>query len=141
MNSLKTLGLGILILLVATTVGAAGPDIKGDFKETVKLVTSEYGLQYKAFGYCTVARGGGVEMFGIRVFADLPDGTNLIVSVTNDAGTFDVGTITMFLGSGSLVMYSSLQPSPAFPLSDVDAVAVYDRKDELMSYAWSGPSH
>jgi hypothetical protein len=141
MNSLKTLGLGILILLVATTVGAAGPDIKGDFKETVKLVTSEYGLQYKAFGYCTVARGGGVEMFGIRVFADLPDGTNLIVSVTNDVGTFDVGAITMFLGSGSLVMYSSLQPSPTCPLSDVDTVAVYDRKDELMSYAWSGPSH
>ena len=61
MNSLKTLGLGILILLVATTAGAAGPDIKGDFKETVKLVTSDYGLQFKAFGYCTVARGGGAR--------------------------------------------------------------------------------
>lgn len=141
MNSLKTLGLGILVLLIAATAGAAGPDVKGDFKETVKLVTSDYGLQFKAFGYCTVARGNGVEMFGVRVFADLPDDTNLIVEVSNDLGTFEVGTIRMFLGSGSLVMYSSLAPSPAFPLSGVTAVTVHDRNDKLMTYRWSGPGH
>lgn len=136
MNSLKTIGLGILILLLAVSAGAAGPDIKGDFKETVKMQTTEYGAQSKAFGYCSIARGNGVEMFGVRVFADLPDDSNLIVEVTTPKGTFEIGTIRMFLGSGALVLYSSLQPSPAFPLLDVQAVTVHDTKDKLLTYSW-----
>lgn len=135
MYRLKTLGAAILILLVASVAGAAGP-VKGPFKETVKLATSDYGLEFKAFGYCTLMRGNGVEMIGLRVFADLPDDTNLIVEVATDQGSFQIGTIRMFLGSGALILYSSDQPSPAFPLRGIQAVTVHDTNDKLMTYTW-----
>jgi hypothetical protein len=140
MNSLKVIGVGMMILLIAATAGAAGPGTKGDYKQTVKLRTSDYGLEVKAFGYCSVERANGVEMFGLRVFADLPDGANLIVEVGTRKGVFEVGTIQMFLGSGALILYSSKLPSPAFPVEDVITVSVHDTTDKLLTYTWATPA-
>lgn len=139
MTNLKTFGVALLTLLIASVAGAAGPvgtTLKGDYKQTVALWTSDYGNEIKSFGYCTVMHAQGTEMIGVRVFVDLPDDTNLIVTVTNDKGTFEIGTIKMFLGSGSLVLYSGIVPSPAFPLEYVKEVAVHDIKGQLMSYSW-----
>lgn len=143
MSNLRQFGAALLILLIASTAGAAGPlgtTVKGDFKQTVELWTTEYGDAFKAFGYCTVRRAQGTEMFGVRVFADLPDDTILVVTVTNDKGIFEIGTIKMFLGSGALVLYSGLQPSPAFPVEYVKEVAVHDIKGQLMTYSWAKTS-
>lgn len=139
MTTLKTLGLGTLCLLIAA-VAVAGPLPKGDFERTVKLDTSPYGREAQAFGYATMRSEDGIEMFGLRVFADLPDGTNLVVEVTNDKGVLEIGTIRMFLGSGALELYSSMLPSAAFPLSTVHAVTVRDTRDKLLTYTWERPS-
>lgn len=140
MNSFRTLTAAVLtILLIASSAAAAGPGPghKGDWKQTVKLWPTKYAHD-DTFGYCTIKSEDGVEMLGIRVFGDMPDDTILIVQVATKAGTFDVGTINMFLGSGSLVLYSSLLPSSAFPLSEVQSITVRDARNPLLTYDWSG---
>jgi hypothetical protein len=140
MNNLRTLTAAVLmVFLVASSAAAAGPDpgdTKGDWKYTVELMKTRF-AQKDTFGYCTIKSEGGVEMLGVRVFGDMPDDKLLIVQIVNDKGVFEVGTMRMFLGSASLVLYStSLVPSPAFPLTNVRSVIVRDVENPLLSYTW-----
>lgn len=130
--SYTTLGLVMIALLAATAASADGVDLRGDYKRTYKMDTVDRTADYKLFGYLHLARSNGVEMLGLRVFADLPDGSNLIVEVRNKLGQFEVGTIEIFLGSGSFRMYSSFAPSPAFPLDGLQAIEVRDARGRLL---------
>jgi hypothetical protein len=139
MNSLRTLTATVLmVVLVASAAAAAGPGpgTRGDWKQTVELQPTKF-AQKDTFGFCTIKGEHGVEMIGVRVFGDMPDDSLLIVQVVTKDGTFDVGTITMFLGSGSLILYSTFMPSPAFPLANVQAVIVRDVHNQLLGYNWA----
>jgi hypothetical protein len=139
MNSHRILTAAVLmVLLVASSAAAAGPGpgSKGDWKQTVQLQPTKF-AQKDTFGYCTIKSDHGVEMLGVRVFGDMPDDSLLIVQVVTKEGTFDVGTIKMFLGSGSLILYSTFMPSPAFPLANVQAVIVRDVHNQLLGYNWA----
>ena len=140
MNSYRTLTAAVLmVLLVASSAAAAGPepgDTKGDWKYTVELMKTRF-AQKDTFGYCTIKSHDGVEMLGVRVFGDMPDDKLLIVQIVTDKGVFEVGTMRMFLGSASLILYStSLVPSPAFPLANVRTVIVRDVENPLLTYSW-----
>lgn len=140
MNSHRILTAAVLtVLLVASSAAAAGPapgSTKGDWKQTVQLMPTQF-AQKDTFGYCTLKSDGGIEMLGIRVFGDMPDDKLLIVQVATDKGVFEVGTMRMFLGSASLILYStSLVPSPAFPLWNVRSVIVRDVDNPLLTYDW-----
>lgn len=127
----KSFGMAMIALLIASAAMAAGP-VRGDFEQTYKMETTDEGTQFGAFGYVQLERRNGIEAFGLRVFAKLPDRSNLIVEVRNDLGRFEVGTIEMFLGSGSLQLSSATDPSPAFPLAGVDHAEVRDSQGRLL---------
>lgn len=131
----------LTVLLIASNAAAAGPGptTRGDWKEVVELLPTKF-AQKDTFGYCMIKSEDGIEMVGVRVFGDMPDDTLLIVQVVTKDGTFDVGTIKMFLGSGSLVLYSTFMPSPAFPLADVRAVMVRDAENTLLGHNWAAAS-
>lgn len=140
MNSHRTFTAAVLmVLVVASSAAAAGPapgDTKGDWRYTVELMKTRF-AQKDTFGYCRLKSEGGVEMLGVRVFGDMADDKLLIVQVVTDKGVFEVGTMRMFLGSASLVLYStSLVPSPAFPLENVRSVIVRDVDNPLLTYTW-----
>ena len=138
MTMLKTLTAAVLMVaLVASTAAAAGPGpgSKGDWKQTVELQPTKF-AQKDTFGYCTIKSEHGVEMLDVRVFGDMVDDSVLTVQVVTKNGTFDVGTIRMFLGSGSLILYSTFMPSSAFPLANVRTVIVRDVENPLQTYSW-----
>lgn len=121
----RILGLAVVALTVATAASAAGP-VTGDFKQTYKMITTADGAQFGATGYVQIWRSNGVEGFAVRLFARMPDRSNLTVEVWNDQGQFEVGAFELLLGSGSLERIASRDPSPVFPLSAITRAEVRD---------------
>lgn len=138
MNSRRTLTASVLMmLLLASNVVAAGPGPGSrDWKEVVELKATKF-ADKGTFGYCQIGNINGVEMLGVRVFADMPDDKMLIVQIVTKEGTFEVGTMKMFLGSAALVLYENgFAPSQAFPLDRIQSVVVRDVDNPLLVYTW-----
>ena len=116
--SLSMVGL-LALCLTVSSVGA------GPYVATAKLEQTPAGYDCLAEGMTRVSKTM-MEKFAVKVSAALKDGTVLIVSATAKNGkTFDVGAISLSLGSGSLELNSlEDEASPAFPVQELAGVTV-----------------
>ena len=90
------------------------------------------GSQYDVMGVAAKITKNGAEMFVTKVAAAYEDGTILVVRGHRRDGAFDLGTIEMLLGSGSLELKNSFDRSKAFPLNGLMAITVEIRGVTLL---------
>lgn len=136
MKTYKTLGFALAVLLTTSVAIAAPLPSEGDFQRLDKMEQTDYGFSIGVKGYIQTARRGGVEQFGVRLFMDQVDirrRQHFIVEVTNQAGTFEIGVIETFLGSGDLQLINTRNASEVFPLANVSALVVRDKNDVVLS--------
>ena len=126
--------MGVLSLaLSAVAQGQFGPDRGStDYKSRAELVATELGMRFDASGLAEKAVENGVETFAVRVVADSRDGTLFEVTIVSEDGKDDVGAVKMVLGSGLLVLRSSIDPSAAFPVSRIKAVVVTYKGETIL---------
>lgn len=134
MKRYTTLALALAVFLFASAASALPP--KGDFKSLDKLEQTAYGASLGIQGYLQCSRSNGIEQLGVRLFANRVDLSSqyFIVEVSNDLGSFEVGVIKMFVGSGDLQLVGSRDPSPAFPLTSLSRVVVRDKNDIVLEF-------
>jgi hypothetical protein len=128
MNAKRILGIFLALAFVAAagSAGIATSPIKG-YRRVVQLTPTEAGDALNAQGVVQYGIKNGVEYFGVRVFADLPDGAVVDIRVRDQKGQeFAVAKLEMFLGSGSMQVWSSKDPSDVFPVTDLSGVSVYE---------------
>jgi hypothetical protein len=126
-TSLALIGL-ILMASVAMAQGTSDAEIVISLEQAPSS-----GQQYDAVGVAAKITKNGVEMFVTKVAAACEDGTILVVrGYSSDRKVFDIGTIEMLLGSGSLELKSTKDPSQVFPLAKLMAVTVESRNGLLL---------
>lgn len=105
----------LLVTLSAVPAGA------GDFRaegKVVQLDQTKAGALIKASGAAKLVENG--NQFALLVTADVVDGTTFLVEGRIDGGkSFDVGTVTMLLGAGTLEL-----PDATFPVGSLSEVTV-----------------
>lgn len=134
-----SLVLACALLLVASVASALPLPPKGDFKRLDKMEQTSYGASLGVKGYVAATRSDGIEQFGVRLFTDRVDlraTQHFIIEATNEAGTFEIGVVEMFLGSGDLQLISSRDISEVFPLSNVRQIVVRDKTDIVLSLTY-----
>ena len=96
------------------------------------MAPTRLGDQLGFLGFAVKKVENGVEVFGVRAFANMPDQTMLEVMIVTAKGESSVGAIEMFLGSGKLELVSSRDPSAAFPVSRIREVLVTYRGQAIL---------
>lgn len=134
-----SLVLACALLLVASVASALPLPPTGDFKRLNKMEQSSYGASIGVKGYVQVTRSDGIEQLGVRLFTDRVDlraTQHFLIEVTNEAGTFEIGVVEMFLGSGALQLISSRDVSEVFPLGGVRQLVVRDKTGVVLSLTY-----
>lgn len=121
--SLIALSATLLLSGAAFAGNSTGSEPSQDLYQVIRLDASKLGQQIGAQGLAVRSRVDGLETFGIRFFGDLKDGMVLVVEVEKPNGKVIAGTITTFLGSGSLVI-DSRQQSAVFPVEEIRHITV-----------------
>ena len=130
----------LALALSATAQGQLGPDRTfQEYKLKAELVPTAVGEQLDAWGIAEKAVKNGVEVFAVRVVADAPDGTLFEVTIETAEGRFDVGAVRTVLGSGLLVLRSSIDPSEAFPVARIQGVLVTFRGETILQGRFPQP--
>ena len=134
MNARRIASLAALLALVAT-VANAGPTPTRGWQKTIELQpAASAGVDdVVAEGLAIVGKKNGVEYFGVRVFAKMPDGAKFVVRGEDVNGFgFMIGTMEMFLGSASLYLESAKVPSDVFPVGELRRVSVVYGAQEVL---------
>ncbi len=133
----KTLSLIAMIFFVALAVQAQPSDstLTSPLPQELKLHAARAGFELDASGvvqFRTLANDS--ITVAIRANADLPDGSVLVVSLTNQAGLeSDIGAIEVRVGSGLLRLNSNNSPESAvFPVENIRRFEVSYRGEILL---------
>lgn len=91
----------IVVLGAAAALAGERVPIENTTRMDVELIPTPAGDAIHAKGR---AMSSGTKMvnFGVAIWADVPDGTTFLVTVDSFEKKYAVGTITTFLGGGSL---------------------------------------
>ena len=120
----------IALVLMASAGMAQGPDAQSIIELQPMPVLAP---KLEASGVAAKLTKSGTERFVTKVVTNFEDGTIVVVRGYHDNGkTFDIGAITMLLGSGSLELKSTADPSEVFPLSNLAAITVEYRGQVLL---------
>jgi hypothetical protein len=123
MKTYKTLALATLLLTSLAGTSAWAQCKPYDLK--IALEPTKLGE-----GLSAIATAGGhldsdcSEMFGLTVSGKIADGEMLTVVVVSKAGTFQIGSITMFDSIGQLVLDSVQDVSDVFPINQLESIQV-----------------
>jgi len=132
MNARRIASLVAVLALVAT-VANAGPTPTRGWQKTIKLEVTKAGVDVNAQALAVIGKKNGVEYFGVRVFANLKDGTVLTVMGEDKAGNrYMIGTMEIFLTSADLYLESKTNPSDVFPVLALARVSVDFGADEIV---------
>ena len=123
----KTLTLALALILLTGTAAFAG-----GYKQVIKLKpTTAIGLAGNMEGLALIAINNRTakrdEVFAVRVFGDVKDGTTYSVAVDCAKGKVELGTVKMLLGSGSIKIHN-----PVVPVRDMWSVMIDTKRGTIL---------
>ncbi len=128
----------LALALSLTCVGMAAAQLsapKDSQQVVIALEPTAMGQELEAWGMALKEMKNGIQVFGVRVFADMKDlaGRSTVeVLIETADGTFNIGSIQVIMGSGLLELVSSEDPSEAFPVEKIRAVHVIYRGEGML---------
>jgi len=76
-----------------------------------------------------------IEVFTLAVHADVANREALSISIETKDGVYEIGELRMLLSMGTMDKWSSVEPSPVFPIDNLIAITVrYGKEDILYGY-------
>jgi len=120
----------VLLAILAIPVAAMA---QADFSQTIELTPTKYGSSLGAAGKAGIEMTPkGLEIFTISAMAEVDNRTVLTVQISRRDGYFEIGGLRMLLGMGTFEQWSSVNPSPVFPVTTLKAVVVYQGKEAIL---------
>ena len=120
----------MLLAMLAIPVAALA---QADFSQVIALTPTKYGESIGALGKASIeVNPKGIEIFTICAVADVANRTVFTVQVSRKQETFEVGAVRMLLGMGTFEQWSTVDPSPVFPLGEIRHVTVYQGKNAVL---------
>ncbi|HXU29417.1 MAG TPA: hypothetical protein VN851_02470 [Thermoanaerobaculia bacterium] len=129
----------VQILLVVLTALLLAPTI-AQAQKVVNLEPTKYGVTLNAFGEVSIERiqRAGmktIEVFTLATHSDIPNREALAVEVETKSGIVQIGELRMLLTMGTMEKWSSVEPSPVFPIDQIFSVTVrYGKEAVLVGY-------
>ena len=111
-------------------------------RDLCKLEPTWYGEQIKAGGLAMKGTLRDLQLFGVSLTADVPDGTVYVVGVFDGQDHYLAGSVTMFLGAGQLKVLYQTDPQgggPLPPVSTIRQVFISDLADTLLQGLFGPP--
>ena len=131
MKTTSTLALIATILCLAVSPAATfALDSVGDHdgSQIMELTPTETGRSVDAFGIASKDQHGRTTLVGVKVEANLKDGSILILEAKTEQGWVDLGAFKLLFGGGSLQIGN---PTP-MDLSNLQTIAVTYRGEILL---------
>ena len=120
----------VLLAMFAIPVAALA---QADFSQTIELIPTKLGSTLGAVGKASIEMTPkGLEIFTVSAMAEVGNRTVLTVQISNQEGSFDIGTLRMLLGMGTFEQWSTVDPSPVFPLGEIGQVTVFHGKEVIL---------
>jgi len=119
------------LILVPSIVQAQKP---------VLLEPTKFGTTLNANGEAMaewLPRGAdkAIQVFTLAIHADVANREALSVSIETKSGVYEIGDLRMLLSMGTMEKWSSVEPSPVFPIDELVAITVrYGKIDILYGY-------
>ena len=120
----------VLLAILAIPVAAMA---QADFSQTIVMTPTKYGANLNAAGKVSLeVTAKGIEIFTACATADVANRTILTVQVSRKQETFEIGAVRMLLGMGTFEQWSTVDPSPVFPLGEIGQVTVFHGKEVIL---------
>ncbi len=127
------------VLLLILTALILVPTI-AQAQKPITLEPTKFGYTINANGEAMtewLPRGNdkAIEVFTLAVHADVANREALSISVETKSGVYEIGELRMLLSMGTMEKWSSIEPSPVFPIDGLIAITVrYGKTDILYGY-------
>jgi len=127
------------ILLLILTALILVPTI-AQAQKPIPLEPTKYGETLNANGEAMVEwlpreKDKAIEVFTLAVHADVANREALSISIETKDGVYEIGELRMLLSMGTMDKWSSVEPSPVFPIDNLIAITVrYGKEDILYGY-------
>jgi len=120
----------MLLAMLAIPVAALA---QADFSQTLVLTPTKYGETLNAMGKVSLeVTPKGMEIFTACATADVANRTVVTIQISRKQETFEIGAVRMLLGMGTFEQWSTVDPSPVFPLGDIQQVTVFHGKEAIL---------
>lgn len=127
------------ILLVILTALILIPTI-AQAQKVINLEPTKYGETLKANGEASIERiqrtgMKAMEVFTLAVHSDIANREALAIEVETKSGVSQIGEVRMLLSLGTMEKWSSVEPSPVFPIDQIFSITVrYGKEAVLVGY-------
>jgi len=120
----------VLLAMFAIPIAALA---QADYSKVVELSPTKYGMTLGAAGKVSIeVTSKGIEIFTISAMAETANRTVLTVQIYRRGVNFEIGDVRMLLGMGTLEQWSTVNPSPVFPVTELQGVIVYQGKEVIL---------